>query len=153
MLRSFPLENAPAADKSASSNPTVKIEWPVFKWSFDDKYFAKMTTGAQGAISVYETPGMGLIDKKSIKVENIQAFYWSPCDHTISYWTPEEGNIPARVTLQKVPSREIIRTKNLFNVLGVFPSNSVQTLLAPARRVLGGPSRPCKDQEINSHQS
>jgi translation initiation factor 3 subunit B len=44
-------------------------------------------------------------------------FCWSPNDHVISYWTPEKGNIPARVTLIKLPSREIIRTKNLFGVL------------------------------------
>ncbi len=44
---------------------------------------------------------------------------WSPNDHILSYWTPEEGNSPARVTLMSVPSREIIRTKNLFGVLDV----------------------------------
>lgn len=64
---------------------------------------------------------MGLIDKKSIKVENIKAFEWSPGDNIISYWTPEPevGNIPARVTCMHIPSRRIVRTKNLFNVLNV----------------------------------
>lgn len=46
-------------------------------------------------------------------------FEWSPKDHILSYWTPEEGNNPARVTLMSIPSREIIRTKNLFSVLDV----------------------------------
>ena len=42
---------------------------------------------------------------------------WSPKDHTLSYWTPESGNIPARVSLVSIPSRELLRTKNLFGVL------------------------------------
>lgn len=51
-------------------------------------------------------------------------FEWSPKDHIISYWTPEAGNNPARVTVMSIPSREIIRTKNLFNVLDVCVLNS-----------------------------
>lgn len=44
------------------------IEWPVFKWSHDDKYIARMTPGPKGAISIYELPSMNLLEKKSIKV-------------------------------------------------------------------------------------
>ena len=40
--------------------------WPIFKWSQNDKYFARMTK--DGALSVYETPSFGLMEKKSIKV-------------------------------------------------------------------------------------
>ncbi|KAJ3357792.1 translation initiation factor eIF-3b like protein [Entophlyctis luteolus] len=127
-LRSFPV-NAAAMEKqqdfgkaaatAAGPGATVKIDWPFFKWSHDSKYIARMTPGPEGSISVYETPGMGLLDKKSIKVENVKAFEWSPTDNIISYWTPEPevGNIPARVTLVKIPQREILRTKNLFNVV------------------------------------
>ncbi|KAJ3138507.1 translation initiation factor eIF-3b like protein [Physocladia obscura] len=62
---------------------------------------------------------MGLLNKKSIKIENVQAFEWSPTENVISYWKPEPdvGNIPACVTLMKLPHREIVRTKNLFNVV------------------------------------
>ncbi|KAI8818548.1 eukaryotic translation initiation factor eIF2A-domain-containing protein [Fimicolochytrium jonesii] len=109
-LRTFPIE-APAA---SGAQGTVKFDWPIFKWSFDDKYVARQ---APGMIQVYETPGMGLLDRKSIKVEDVKTFAWSPSDHLISYWTPESGNIPARVTLLKIPSREVLRTKNLFNVI------------------------------------
>ncbi|KAJ3040110.1 Translation initiation factor 3 subunit b [Rhizophlyctis rosea] len=115
-LRSFPVDpNALGGGSAAQS--TLKIDWPLFKWSHDDKYVARMTPGENGMISVYETPGMGLLDKKSIKIENIQAFAWSPSEHVLSYWIPEAGNNPARVTLMKIPSREIIRQKNLFNVI------------------------------------
>ncbi|ORY23476.1 translation initiation factor eIF-3b, partial [Rhizoclosmatium globosum] len=123
-LRSFPV-SANAMEKqdvkASAQGPgsSVKIEWPFFKWSHDSKYIARMTPGAEGAISVYETPGMGLLDKKSIKIENVRAFEWSPTENVICYWTPEPevGNIPARVTLLKLPTREIVRTKNLFNVV------------------------------------
>lgn len=97
----------------------IDIEWPIFKWSHDDKYFARMTGGAQGMISVYEAPSMGLLDKKSIKIEHLMNFSWSPKDYSIAYWTPEYVNTPARVTLMEIPSRKILRTKNLFSVSDV----------------------------------
>ncbi|KAJ1343551.1 hypothetical protein BSLG_001820 [Batrachochytrium salamandrivorans] len=77
---------------------------------------ARSGPAATGAISVYQLPDMGLLDKKSIKVENLQSFDWSPSSNTLSFWTPEIGDIPARVTLMSVPSRKVIRTKNLFGV-------------------------------------
>ncbi|RUS14008.1 hypothetical protein BC938DRAFT_477575, partial [Jimgerdemannia flammicorona] len=103
-----------------------KITWPMFKWSPSDKFFARVTPGQQ--ISVYEAPDMGLVGKKSYKVEGVIDFEWSPArpdkeekkgaqkEEVLSYWTPEIGNQPARVTLLAIPSKEIVRTKNLFNV-------------------------------------
>ncbi|KAL2917575.1 Translation initiation factor 3 subunit b [Polyrhizophydium stewartii] len=119
-LRTFPTDPStmpqPEAQRGGVAGP-VRFGWPIFKWSFDSKFIARMTPGAQGAISIYEVPGMGLLDKKSIKIENLQHFEWSPTEHIISYWTPESGNIPARVTLIRIPTREIVRTKNLFGVI------------------------------------
>ena len=43
-------------------------------------------------------------------------FAWSPTDSIISYWTCEEGDMPARVTLIEIPSRVHLCTKNLFGV-------------------------------------
>jgi translation initiation factor 3 subunit B len=110
LLRSFP---APNQDKK-SSEP---IGWPLLKWSHDDQYVARMVAGASGTIYVYEAQTMSLLGKKSIKVENLKEFHWSPSENTISYWTPEIGNIPARVTLMSIPSRVVTRTKNFFNVI------------------------------------
>jgi translation initiation factor 3 subunit B len=62
LLRSFFME------PSISDKKNGKMDWPVFKWSFDGKYLAKMVPGDEGVLQVYETPGMGLLDKKSIKV-------------------------------------------------------------------------------------
>lgn len=122
LLRTF---SAPVGEGS-------KMAWPVFKWSSDDRYVARVTPGQQ--ISVYELPDMGLLDKKSIKIDGVVDFDWSPVDeredekdgksskskkpreNVLAYWTPEMGNQPARVSLISIPSRTVLRTKNLFNV-------------------------------------
>ncbi|PWA21299.1 hypothetical protein CCH79_00018453, partial [Gambusia affinis] len=88
--------------------------WPIFKWSHDGKFFARMTTDT---LSIYETPSMGLLDKKSLKISGIKDFSWSPGDNIIAFWVPEDKDIPARVTLMQLPSRQEIRVRNLFNVV------------------------------------
>lgn len=52
-------------------------------------------------LSVYETETFSLVDKKSLKVENIMDFCWSPTDPIIALFVPEMGggNQPARVSL------------------------------------------------------
>ncbi|KAL6146914.1 hypothetical protein ACLB2K_057590 [Fragaria x ananassa] len=93
------------------------VSWPVFKWGGgkDDKYFARM---GKSAISVYETETFSLVDKKSIKVENVMDFSWSPTDSILALFVPElgGGNQPARVSLVQIPSKEELRQKNLFSV-------------------------------------
>lgn len=51
-------------------------------------------------ISVYETETFTLIDKKSLKVENVMDFSWSPADPILALYVPElgGGNQPARVS-------------------------------------------------------
>ncbi|XP_015057434.1 eukaryotic translation initiation factor 3 subunit B [Solanum pennellii] len=91
------------------------VSWPVFRWSGgkEDKYFARI---GKNVISVYETETFSLIDKKSIKVENVMDFSWSPTDPILSLFVPECGNQPARVSLVQIPSKEELRQKNLFSV-------------------------------------
>uniref|UniRef100_A0AAZ3SMI8 Eukaryotic translation initiation factor 3 subunit B n=1 Tax=Oncorhynchus tshawytscha TaxID=74940 RepID=A0AAZ3SMI8_ONCTS len=86
--------------------------WPIF--NHDGKFFARMT---QDTLSIYETPSMGLLDKKSLKISGIKDFSWSPGDNIIAFWVPEDKDIPARVTLMQLPSRQEIRVRNLFNVV------------------------------------
>lgn len=64
LLRSFPYLSAPTPE-----GVKRKIFWPVFKWSPSDRYFARITPGTQ--ISIYEAPSMGLLDKKSLKVDGV----------------------------------------------------------------------------------
>ena len=75
---------SPLADSRATDEPQAIIIWdvltgarkrafnadksqalPIFKWSHDDKYFARI---GEDLLSVYETPSFGLLEKKSIKV-------------------------------------------------------------------------------------
>ncbi|KAK4874864.1 hypothetical protein RN001_014224 [Aquatica leii] len=87
--------------------------WPIFRWSHDDKYFARIGTDV---LSIYETPSFGLLEKKSLKISGIRDFSWSPTDNVIAYWVAEDKDVPARVTLLEIPNRNEIRNKNLFNV-------------------------------------
>lgn len=96
--------------------PDGTIPWPIFNWSHDDKFFARLN---ENAIAVYQTPDMGLVDKKSIKLQNVQSFSWSPTDNIMAYWTPEVNDSPARVSLIELPSKKEIRQKALFSVSSI----------------------------------
>ncbi|XP_071813465.1 eukaryotic translation initiation factor 3 subunit B-like [Apostichopus japonicus] len=88
-------------------------QWPIFKWSPDGKFFARLSSDL---LSIYETPSCGLLEKKSLKIPGIKDFGWSPSENILAYWTPEAKDSPARVTLLEIPSRKELRVKNLFNV-------------------------------------
>ena len=72
---------------------------------------------------MYETPECHLLDKKSIKLEGVQDFQWSPAAPIISACQAEQssGNLPARVVLLRIPERTELRQKNLFSVSGGLP--------------------------------
>ncbi|KAI5838971.1 eukaryotic translation initiation factor eIF2A-domain-containing protein [Morchella snyderi] len=125
LLRSFTsLEAANDADEGVKALGRKKINWPVFKWSSDDKYVARVLPGQ--AIQIYETPSMMLLGKKAVKIEGVVDFEWSPSipegkgkskpEQMLTYWTPEMNNQTARVTLMNIPSQTIVRTRNLVNV-------------------------------------
>ncbi len=99
--------------RSFHADPQQQLIWPIFKWTFDDKYFARIH---QDQLSIYETPSFGLLDKKSLKISGIRNFTWSPTQNILAYWVAEDQNVPARVTLLEIPSRNELRAKNLFNV-------------------------------------
>mmetsp|Transcript_39693 Transcript_39693/g.112613 ORF Transcript_39693/g.112613 Transcript_39693/m.112613 type:complete len:705 (-) Transcript_39693:127-2241(-) len=111
-LRTF---QGPATD--FAMGPGGQLQWPVFKWdgACNDKYFARM---GKNMISVYEAPEMGLLDKKSIRLDCLQDFSWCPTQPIIAAFQTEQsgGNLPARVTLIKIPERTELRQKNLFAV-------------------------------------
>ncbi|KAF1996071.1 eukaryotic translation initiation factor 3 [Amniculicola lignicola CBS 123094] len=123
-LRSFATIDVPSTIDAEGQPVKKKMQWPTFKWSSDDKYVARMTQGQ--SISVYELPRMNLLDKTSIKIEGVMDFEWAPAtpkrdgiktyEQLFCYWTPELGSNPAKVGLMTIPSKEIVRTRNLFNV-------------------------------------
>ena len=45
---------------------------------------------------------MGMLDKRSLKLEAVQDFLWSPSEPIIAAYTAEQGNLPARIVLIKV---------------------------------------------------
>jgi translation initiation factor 3 subunit B len=93
-----------------------EMTWPTFKWSHDEKYFARLSADT---VSIYETPSMQLLDKKSFKLPGVKDFQWSPSNNVIACYIPgqESGDKPARVLLIDIPSRNILRSHNLFKVV------------------------------------
>lgn len=91
----------------------AKGGWPFFKWSSDDRYFGRCN---EDMISIYETPEMGLLDKKSIKVPRVTLMEWSPTQNLLSYYVPEKDHQPATVAILELPSRKIVREKHVVNV-------------------------------------
>ncbi|KAH6809358.1 translation initiation factor 3B1 [Perilla frutescens var. frutescens] len=93
------------------------VSWPVFRWGGgrEDNYFARI---GKNGVSVYETETFSLVDKKSMKVENVVDFSWSPTDSILALYVPElgRGNQPAKVSLVHIPSKQELRQKNLFSV-------------------------------------
>ena len=55
----------------------------------------------------------GLVDKRSIKVDGIKEFSWSPTDNTVAYWIAENNEVPAKVALMSLPNKEEVRTAGL----------------------------------------
>lgn len=102
-----------------------EMPWPLVKWSHDDKYCARQ---GPNALAIYETPSFQLLNKKLIEIDSIVDFEWAPSsvhltnsksetgEHVLSYWTPESSNQTARVALMQVPSTNVLRTINLFQV-------------------------------------
>lgn len=127
VLRTFPAEKPVQGEDGRPR----QMQWPTFKWSPDDAYVARCNVGS--AIAIYELPGMGLLEKKSVKIEGVQDFEWCPMsekdlaqrkegkgrENMLVYWMPEATNQPARVNLMAIPSRQVLRSKNLFNVTDV----------------------------------
>lgn len=124
-LRSFQNIDLPGPAVDEQGNPIKrKVQWPAFKWSADEQYVARLTPGQ--SISVYELPRMSLLDKTTIRIEGVVDFDWAPTtpqrdavkkyEQLFCYWTPELGSNPAKVGLMSIPSKEVVRTRNLFNV-------------------------------------
>ncbi|EGV65189.1 dipeptidyl peptidase IV/CD26, N-terminal domain-containing protein, partial [Yamadazyma tenuis ATCC 10573] len=102
-----------------------EMPWPLVKWSHDDKYCARQ---GPNALAIYETPSFQLLNKKLVQIDSIVDFEWAPAsvklanskveggEYLLSYWTPESSNQTARVALMQIPSTQVLRTTNLFQV-------------------------------------
>jgi translation initiation factor 3 subunit B len=77
LLRSFPLYPEDVSSQAGERPP------PPYLWSHDDQYVACM---GQDLIRIYETPGMRLLDQRSLAAEGVADFQWSPSANVIAYW-------------------------------------------------------------------
>ena len=106
----------------------------TWQWSFDGSYIAKKfrtetekdgKTKIKEGLSVYELPSMELLKtkdgvKKSINVENINDWHWSPSKDIIAYTAnlereDEEYNAVPKVGFIKIPERRTIEARNVKN--------------------------------------
>jgi translation initiation factor 3 subunit B len=76
LMRAFPVypDNFPQSED---------IPPPPFQWSHDDNYLARM---GKNLISIYATPSMRLLDKKSLLTDGINEFQWSPKANILACW-------------------------------------------------------------------
>ncbi len=64
-------------------------------------------------------------------------FSWSPCDYTLAYWVPELGQIPAKIIILEMPSRNELTTKSRHFISEV---NLIFKILLPLFLSLNAPS-------------
>jgi translation initiation factor 3 subunit B len=74
LLRVFPLY---------PSNFDTSVPPPPFQWSYDDAYLARI---GKDLVSIYETPSMKLLDRRSLAADGIHEFQWSPKANILAYW-------------------------------------------------------------------
>ncbi|KAI9222331.1 translation initiation factor eIF-3b [Blastocladiella britannica] len=121
VLRTFSLTDEETASRH--------VDWPLFKWSWDEKYLARMATKAK--ISIYESATMTLLDKKSLTLPGVTEFEWMPytpddeeeeettaADNKTTKAATQGTDKPAQLTIMSVPDRQIIRSKQVFFGLG-----------------------------------
>eukprot|EP01138_Halocafeteria_seosinensis_P006217 gb/GECG01006358.1/.p1 GENE.gb/GECG01006358.1/~~gb/GECG01006358.1/.p1 ORF type:complete len:741 (+),score=92.89 gb/GECG01006358.1/:1-2223(+) len=94
-----------------------------FVWSPDGNYIGRMgRSGVTGkeAIEIYEVSDtyLTLLGRTKINAPSAQELQFAPggSHNLLATWTPEGQNQPASVTMIKVPSKEVVRSKQLFNV-------------------------------------
>jgi translation initiation factor 3 subunit B len=110
-------------------------EWRYFKWSSDDRYFARIAHIATDASAkvlheLREPNVLRIYDSKTLKsvllkAKGIRTCEWSPgklgpagANNIIAYWEPEDDKKSrhASVTLRQFPSKRLLRQETLFNV-------------------------------------
>lgn len=105
----------------------ASMPWPLIKWSFDDKYCARM---GPDAIAVYDVENdFSLLDRKLVKIPGLVDFSFAPggvklaanrknapAEAILAYWTPEQSNKSAKVAVMQIPSRSVLRTVNMVQV-------------------------------------
>lgn len=97
----------------------IHTQWPIFKWSHDDKYAARMAGGQN--IYIYEMPSVRLLEKKPLSFNGLKDFNWSPSENLLAYvLVPNSNDIPSSFRVIEIPSKKEKVTKNFFKVKDVI---------------------------------
>ncbi|GAV52754.1 hypothetical protein ZYGR_0AI00360 [Zygosaccharomyces rouxii] len=113
--------------------PVVKspfLHWPLIKWSYDDKYCARMVGDT---LVVHDCDnGFAPMENKALKVPGIRDFSFAPTGVEVqpfrandkpsvllAYWTPETNNMSCKGTVVEVPRGRVLKTVNLVQVSNV----------------------------------
>jgi translation initiation factor 3 subunit B len=105
--------------RSFTADPINVGRWPIFQWSHDDKYLARLSK--QG-VAVYETPSIKLqTDPTSGKARSLQVpgatrFSWSPRRNVVAAYVPSDEPRPARIVVIDVARRRQLVNRTTFNV-------------------------------------
>lgn len=122
--------------------PCSDPEWPSYKFSYDEKYFA---TKGKDSIAVYAALSFcsygssyefntnsnsyfTQLDRKLIPAAGIRQFDWSPIKNYIVYWSEERQNKPGSAYILEIPSKQIIQSSSVASV------DSVCSVLQRLRR-------------------
>lgn len=90
----------------------LREQWPLFKWSHDEKYFATLSPQNTG-ITLFSTTNF---KSQHMDIPMIQNFAWSPTTNNIVYWVPDDGTVPAKVVVAELPKLKELRFKNYYDV-------------------------------------
>lgn len=77
-----------------------------------------MSVGGCGLMIAVSCSTMQLFGGAALRVPGVKTFSWSPGARVLAYYVPvpEDGNHPAGLTLMEIPSKTVLRQKNLFDV-------------------------------------
>merc|ERR1719361_1429665 len=77
--------------------------WPVYKWCYNDRYFARINYKESMGTLIEIVDGAGAdrpgTRKKPLRVDNLLNFEWSPSAPFLAYTSSEKDNIPATIAI------------------------------------------------------
>jgi translation initiation factor 3 subunit B len=100
-------------------DPQKDKNWPIFKWSFDDKYLSRLSPSGFSVIDIasktkIKDPITG--KPRDVEIPGLIDFQWSPTQNIVAYAVAADANRPARIDLMELPSRKILQTRTAQNV-------------------------------------
>jgi len=106
-----------------------------FSWSADGKYLARIVSemtpagAALELIHIYEAPTFKLLEDRSVKAPGARELQWCPRRHNVlSWWSPELENKPTTISVLRIPSKEYVKPRLLWDVQDVRVSWHAQGL-------------------------